>query len=136
MITYVDASVVLRIVHGEMGRLTIWREIAPVSSELIRVECLRVVDRTRLAAGIDDDAIARRRNEVLEVLQTFTLAPITAPVLERAADPFPTALGSLDAIHLATAIRLREEYPDLEFATHDSELGLAARAVGFTVVGV
>lgn len=135
MITYVDASVVLRIVHGELDRLTTWRDITPVSSELIRVECLRVVDRTRLAFRLDDATIADRRAEVLTLLQTFTLAPISAPVLERAADPFPTALGSLDAIHLATALRLREEYPDLDFATHDSELALAARAVGFTVSG-
>lgn len=136
MISYVDASVVLRIIHGETGRLDTWRELTPVSSELIRVECLRVVDRTRLAFGLDSATTAGRRAEVLALLQTFTLAPISVPVLERAADPFPTALGSLDAIHLATALRLREEYPDLEFATHDAELALAARSVGFVVSGV
>lgn len=135
MTTYVDASVLLRIVLVEPGRLRAWRDIVPVSSELIRVECLRTLDRARLVGGVEGDAIARRRTEVLELLHTFTLAPITSPVLERAADPFPTALGSLDALHLATALRVREEFPDLDFATHDSELALAARAVGFAVHG-
>jgi len=133
--TYVDASVVLRIVLVEPGRLETWRDLTPISSDLIRVECLRTLDRARLAVGTSDDTAARRRAEVLELLQTFALAPITAPVLERAADPFPTALGSLDALHLATALRLREELPDLDFATHDSELATAARSMGFTVLG-
>lgn len=135
MTTYVDASVLLRIVLVEPGRLTTWRDIEPVSSELIRVECLRTLDRARVAVGVQDETIARRRVDVLDLLQTFTLAPISAPVLERAADPFPTAIGSLDAIHLATALRLREELPDLAFATHDSGLAIAARSMGFNVIG-
>lgn len=135
MIYYVDASIVLRIVHGETGRLATWPDVTPMSSELIRVECLRVIDRTRLAFHLDDATIAGRRADVLALLQTFTLAPISVPVLERAADPFPTSLGSLDAIHLATALQLRVEYPDLAFATHDLELASAARAVGFAVQG-
>jgi hypothetical protein len=57
-------------------------------------------------------------------------------VLRRAADPFPTPLGTLEAIHLATAILWREgrsEAPVL--VTHDGALATAARATGFTTVG-
>jgi hypothetical protein len=57
-------------------------------------------------------------------------------VLDRAAEAFPTSLGSLDAIHLASALLARTAISDLEFATHDDELGIAARAMGFGVVGV
>jgi predicted nucleic acid-binding protein len=71
----------------------------------------------------------------LTALSAFALAPVAASILERAADPFPTALGTLDAIHLATALQLRDEYPALAFATHDRELATAARSVGFTVEG-
>src|SRR5438094_205007 len=53
----------------------------------------------------------------------------------RIAEPFPTSLGSLDAIHLASALLAREEFDDLLLATHDDELGIAAQAVGFTVHG-
>jgi len=45
-------------------------------------------------------------------------------------------IGSLDAIHLASALLVRPELDQLSFATHDRELGLAARSVGFQVSGV
>ena len=47
MNVYVDSSVLLRIVLGERDRLRIWPTITnAVSSELIRLECLRTIDRT------------------------------------------------------------------------------------------
>ena len=66
----------------------------------------------------------------------YELVRLGRAVLERAAEPFPTALGTLDAVHLASALAAREVVRDLRFATHDRELGLAARSVGFRVVGV
>ena len=135
MITYVDASVLLRVILREESPLASWREITPVSSELIRVECLRVVDRARAAFGFDDSTSSDQRAAVLLALSAFTLAPVAGPILERAADPFPTALGTLDAIHLATALQLRDDFPTLTFATHDRELAIAARSMGFEVDG-
>jgi len=69
-------------------------------------------------------------------MRTLALIPIDARVLERAADPFPTTLGSLDAIHLASALLVRNRFEDLSLATHDDELAIAARAAGFRVHGV
>lgn len=57
------------------------------------------------------------------------------PVLVRAADPFPTPLGTLDALHLASALLVREEVPDVMLATHDERLATAAVAMGFGVHG-
>jgi uncharacterized protein len=136
MTTYIDASVLLRVVLGEPGRLATWGQDAAISSELIRVECLRAVDRARSALHIPEREIAEQRAEVLAALDTFFLARINEAVLLRAADPFPTALGTLDAIHLATALELRGDHPDLRLATHDRELGTAAIAVGFEVEGL
>jgi hypothetical protein len=45
-------------------------------------------------------------------------------------------LGSLDAVHLASALLIRPDIPDLAFATHDVELGTAARAMDFEVLGI
>jgi predicted nucleic acid-binding protein len=127
--------VLLRVVLGEDSPLAAWRDISPVSSALIRVECLRVIDRARAAFRVDDSTSSSQRAAILTALSAFALAPVAASILERAADPFPTALGTLDAIHLATALQLRDEYPALAFATHDRELATAARSVGFTVEG-
>jgi predicted nucleic acid-binding protein len=137
MTVYVDSSVLLRIVLGEPGTLSSWRRITqPVSSEVIRLECLRTIDRASLIRRIGDADVAARRSAVLEQLEGFTLVRLDSRVLERAADPFPTTLSSLDAVHLASALLARRAMGDLTIATHDAELATAARAVGFRVAGV
>ena len=135
MNAYVDASVLLRVVQGNRETLPTWSEIDPVSSSLIRTECLRVIDRARARGATDDARAATDRAAVLELLDSFTLMPVTDSILERAADPFPTALGTLDAIHLASAIAFRADQPGVAFATHDTELAIAAQSVGFDVLG-
>jgi predicted nucleic acid-binding protein len=136
LITYVDASVLLRVIQGAAAALGSWPVLQPVASELIRVECLRVIDRARAEDRVDDLTSSDHRASVLIALNAFSLAPVSSSILERASDPFPTALGTLDAIHLATALHLREDYPTLAFATHDRQLATAARAVGFEVQGI
>ena len=136
MTTYVDASVLLRVIQGAPDALASWPELEPVASELIRVECLRTIDRARASHAVDDSTASEHRASVLTALATFGLAQLTQEVLQRAADPFPTSLGTLDAIHLATALAIRHEQPALTFATHVRELATAARAVGFEVYGV
>lgn len=136
MNVYVDSSVLLRVVLGEPGRLRVWQRVtAAVASELILLECLRTIDRARIQLRLEDEEVAYRRAAVLEGIEAFSLVPVGPPVLERAAEPFPTILGSLDAIHLASALLVRDQFDDLSLATHDHELAVAARAVGFRVHG-
>ena len=133
---YLDSSVVLRVVLGEAGALREWESVQHAyASELVRLECLRTIDRARIRRSIPDDEIADRRAAVLEILAGFEVVPMDEEILQRASDPFPTSLGSLDAIHVASALRVRVEVPDLGLATHDVELATAARALGFRVVG-
>lgn len=137
MNVYVDSSVLLRVVLGEPEPLRGWRRIdQAVSSELIRLECLRTIDRARLELHLPDEAVSQHRADVLDALDAFGLVPLTSSVLERAAEPFPTLIGSLDAIHLTSALLVRHQYEDLQFATHDRQLAMAARASGFAVLGV
>jgi hypothetical protein len=134
---YVDSSIVLRVVLAERDALRSWRRITrAVSSELIRLECLRTIDRARIRGHLDDEETAERRAAIVEQLEAFDLVALDRAVLARAADPFPTLLSSLDALHLASAVMARAHFPDLQFATHDRELATAARAVGFRVSGV
>jgi predicted nucleic acid-binding protein len=121
---------------GEPRALREWRRIdRALASELIRLECRRTIDRARIRNRLSDEAVAEQRAGVLEVLDAFDIVPLDSVVLERAAEPFPTLLGSLDAIHLATALLARAQVDDLHFATHDGELGTAALAMGFKVLG-
>ena len=120
---------------AERGRLRAWRRISqPVSNELIRLECLRTIDRARIRLGLEDAGVARHRADVLEALAAFHLVSLDGRVLERAAAPFPTLVGSLDAIHLASALLARSAFEELAFGTHDQELAVAATAVGFEVL--
>jgi predicted nucleic acid-binding protein len=136
MNVYVDSSVLLRVVLGEPERLRSWTRITnPLSSELIRLECLRTIDRARIRLRLEDEDVAARRVAVLETIDALSLVAIDSGVLERAAEPFPTALGSLDAIHLASALLARDHLESLSLATHDHQLALAARSVGFEVEG-
>lgn len=136
MIVYVDTSVLLRLALGEPDPLPAWASAErAIASELARVEALRTIDRARINHQLADTLVAERRAGVLMLLDGLDLVSLNAAILSRSAEPFPTALGTLDAIHLSTALLARDEHPDLVFATHDLALATAARAVGFRVLG-
>jgi predicted nucleic acid-binding protein len=138
MIAYVDASVLLRLALGQPNALPEWRQIERgVSSALITAESLRTLDRLRLRTQIGDAEIAARRAAILALIASLELVEIDAAVLDRAAQPMPTELGTLDAIHLATALLWKEVTQiDPVMATHDGALALAAQAHGLKVVGM
>ncbi len=137
MIAYLDSSVVLRVVLGHRDRLREWSGIVTgVGSGLVEVECLRTLDRLRIGGSLTLEDAVLRREAVFRVLEGLELVELTGAVLHRAAQPMATPLGTLDAIHLATADMWREARgKDLILATHDKALALAARATGFRVLG-
>ena len=137
MIAYVDSSVLLRLALGQLTFLPEWRQIdRGVSSALIATESLRTLDRLRIRARLSDAEIARRRATILNLINSLELIEIDSIVLDRAAQPMPTELGTLDAIHLASALLWKESMGvDPVMATHDGALGLAAQAHGLAVLG-
>jgi hypothetical protein len=51
--------------------------------------------------------------------------------------PMATAVKTLDALHLASALLFQERRgASLTFATHDVQQATAARAMGFVCIGV
>lgn len=138
MTAYVDASVLLRKVLGEPDPLREWKLISvAVASELAEVECLRALDSLHVRGTLDDEEFPRLRSDVVRLIHEMELVEITRPILRRAAEPFSAALGTLDAIHLATALAWRERHDERSsFATHDGSLAAAAaRAYGYEVLG-
>src|SRR5690242_18636924 len=72
VIAYIESSVVLRLVLGQPGALREWRSLdGGVASALVEVECLRTLDRLRLAEGLRENELARRRETVYRVLETL-----------------------------------------------------------------
>ena len=137
MIAYVDASVLLRVALAQPSVLTEWSQIQQgVASALVMTESLRTLDRLRLRANLSDAEVAERRGIILALGESLELVDVDPIVLERAAQPMPTELGTLDAIHLATALLWKDmTKADLVMATHDGALALGARAHGLRVVG-
>jgi predicted nucleic acid-binding protein len=137
MTVYVDTSVVLRILLREPNPVGIWGQWNKgYSSALWRVEALRTVDRLRLTHEISDTDVAQLVREIQVTHETFAIHPVTDRILQRASETFPTVVGTLDAIHLATALSVREIATIDCLLTHDSQLATAARSLGFDVMGM
>lgn len=138
MIAYVDASVLLRVALGQPDALPAWSQIQQgVSSALVATESLRTLDRLRLRVKLADAEIAKRRAAIFDMIASLEVVDVDSTVLDRASQPMPTELGTLDAIHLATALLWKEmTRENLVMATHDGALALAAQAHGLPVVGV
>lgn len=138
MIVYLDTSTVLRIILGQPRPLAIWNKWEEAfTSEILGLEARRVLDRLRLASALDDEGIATLQGELAKIENTIGTISLTRSVLRRASLPMATPVKTLDAIHLASALLLREHHrEELLFATHDARQAIAARALGFACVGV
>ena len=138
MTVYLDTSTVLRVLLRQPRPLAIWaRWERAYASELLHVEACRVLDRLRLEGALDDEDVADAREQLNRIEDAITFIALSRSVLQRAALPMATVVKTLDAIHLASAMLLRERRGvELSFATHDPQQARAARAVGFGCIGL
>lgn len=138
MKVYLDTSVILRKLLGEPGALKEWGSWDEgCTSAITRVESLRALDRLRLQGSLDDAEVAEKMRLLREVLETSDQIVLDAAILDRASQSYPTVIGALDAIHLASALLYFEHKKErLLFLTHDYRLGIAAQAVGFETLGL
>ena len=136
MIVYLDTSIVLRVLLGQGKPAALWgKRQEAYASELLGLEARRVVDRLRLERALDDAGVVAAHQGLARIERLIGRIPLTRPVLRRAAMPMATAVKTLDAIHLSSALLLQERrgHPVL-FATHDTRQANAARALGFECV--
>ncbi|HEX9636312.1 MAG TPA: type II toxin-antitoxin system VapC family toxin [Acidobacteriota bacterium] len=137
MTVYLDTSAMLRVLFHEANPIRIWGQWSQAySSSLLRVEAFRAVDRLRLKGKLTDLEVASLATDIQIVRDTLVTVPLNDSILRRASEAFPTTVGTLDALHLATALAVREFEPLDLLLTHDHQLGVAARSLGFTVQGI
>lgn len=123
---YVDTSALLKLVvaEPETKRLRAW--ITRQEDRLVTND-IGVVELLRAAARVGPDVVAAARL-LLPRLDRIALTP---PALATAATLAPPTVRTLDALHLASAMELR----DLQvIVTYDERLAEAARANGVPVV--
>jgi predicted nucleic acid-binding protein len=136
VITYLDSSIVLDRIVDAPGAAELWRTIeTSVTSILTETECLRTLDRFRLAGRMNEAALVRGRESLFRILESTEIIALGRGVLDRASLPMPVPVKTLDAIHLASAMVYRETTGPLYVATNDRALARAARAMGFEVLG-
>lgn len=138
MKVYLDTSVILRKLLAEPGALKEWGHWDEgFTSEITRIESLRVLDRRRLQGSLDDVEVAEKMRLLREIIEATDQIALDAAILERASQSYPTVIGTLDAIHLASALLFIEHKKEkLLFLTHDHRLGIAAQALGFETRGL
>jgi predicted nucleic acid-binding protein len=125
-VIYLDASALVKLVMPEPESAALFAHLANdpdlVSSELSRVELLRSLARA--------EAPPRAHQRAHRVLERIALVRLHDSILQRAATLAPTALRTLDALHLATALEMT---PGPEMLTYDRRLAGASRAAGLRV---
>lgn len=121
---YLDTSVALAELLSEDRRppAALWDEPL-VASRLLQYELW-----TRLYARGHGRSHGDAARALLERVAFVGLDP---PVLARALEPFPTAVRTLDALHLATAHFLRSSGQEIALATYDERLAAAAASLEF-----
>ena len=137
MKTYLDASVILRRALDEPSSTIAWNEVGEtVTSRITQVECFRALDRLRHQLTEDEVGLARAREIVYRAFDSCHVIELGASVLGQAGMPFPVAIKTLDAVHLASAMTYRDlTGTPVRIATHDRALARASRSMGFEVVG-
>lgn len=134
-VAYIDASVAIRILLSELGRLDS-SGYKLIASELLHVECMRVLHRHRLTGAIDDSVLGEKVSQLNALIDELDIIPVSRLILAKASHPMPTVLGTLDAIHLATAQLWQERRNEpVTILTHDNQFQAAARALGMAVKG-
>jgi hypothetical protein len=101
------------------------------SSELLFIECSRVLQRYRLDGGLTDSQLEAAVTHFHEIYDAFHIFDMGPQVKARSAGPFPTTIGTLDALHLSTAILWSEqERSPLLLFTYDQQMKTCAHAMG------
>jgi len=136
--SFVDTSVVLRLLFNEPESLqSLQFGENTFASELLSVEVRRAFDRIRLSGRINDALLAKFHVELSHIERGYNEIKLSSAILKRASMPMSTTTKTLDAIHIASALVLRERgEPNVDFVTHDIKQARAAQSLGFNVVGI
>jgi predicted nucleic acid-binding protein len=128
-VIYVDSSVALAhlLVESRSPPASLWNEPL-VSSQLLEYEVWNRIHAYGLGRS--------HANEAQALLIRVALIEMTAAVLARALEPFPTPVRTLDALHLSTIEYVSNRRQTVELASYDNRLCAAAQALGISIAAL
>ena len=124
---YLDTSVALAqlLAEDRAPPASLWGKPL-IASRLLEYEIWTSLNARQLGRSHGEEARA--------LIQRIALIELAAPVLERALEPFPIPVRTLDALHLASIAFLLGRGQTVELATYDERLLAAAQALGVPIV--
>ncbi|MDG4789650.1 type II toxin-antitoxin system VapC family toxin [Micromonospora sp. WMMD1102] len=131
---YLDSAAAVKLVHAEAGSAALRAFLDErsglewVSSTLVEIETYRAL--ARVTGPADMPAVINRFHALLDLVARIE---IDSGIRILAQTVFPPAVRTLDAIHLATGLRLRDQGRLTSFVTYDKRLAEAASTAGLTV---
>lgn len=139
MSLYAESSAVLAWLLGEARAGEVLESLGSadlvMASDLTLVECDRVLLRAAHLGELPEADSAARRAELQASAAHWTILRLSADIIERARQRFPTEpVRTLDALHLAAAIAAKAASSDLAVLSLDDRIRTNARALGFAVV--
>jgi len=137
---FFDTSALIKLFHEEAGTVIVTDLVTnPESvihvSDLVRIEFISALYRRYRNKEIDDKALKEAINGFYEEYSRFNVEPLGHAVLQEAEELLikhgkTQGLRSLDALHLATCILLKET--NWIFVASDDHLISVAKAIGLS----
>ena len=121
--------------RGDHARSHLAAAASVSTSDLTLIEC----DRTLRRAAFTGRLTAGESSQIQTFVDTasahWTLHGMDAEIVHRSRRAFPREpIGALDAVHLATALAVRNLFPDVRMLSLDERIRDNAAALGFDVV--
>jgi uncharacterized protein len=133
-VIYLDSAAAVKLVHEEADSAALrdflggHSTIDWVSSSLVEIETYRAL--VRATGPADMPTVINRFHALLDLV---VRVEIDSGIRISAQTVTPPTVRSLDAIHLATGLRLRDQQRLTSFVTYDKRLAEAASAAGLAV---
>lgn len=134
MVAYLDSSVLLQhVLEGDEGIRQVMECGSVVSSELLEIECRRVIHRYRLGGVLNDSGLIEAMGRIDRVLSGVSILLLSDRVKKRATEAFPIVIKTLDALHLSSALVYQTAKPGepLLIFSYDDGFNRCAQALGF-----
>ena len=133
MVGYLDSSVLLQhILLGDAGIKQVLACDRVISSELLEIECRRVLHRYRMQGNLDDSRYIEALERLERVIAGVSILLLSLKVKKRASEAFPIIIKTLNALHLASALMFQAARPAeyLLIFSYDVGMNRCAKALG------
>lgn len=137
---YAESSAVASWLLGELPNAATARRFLAIAttiftSELTILECDRAIRRAKQAGRLNERGADIATSKLESETDPWNVLRIGSAVMARARREFPVEpLRAMDALHLATALRIFEVQPDLHMLSFDDRVRRNAAALGLDVV--